>query len=113
MTVIAAWGVAHAVPIRQVLTGFEPISADNRRIVLQEWLAEAFTMWGIAAVVLAVTVAGSGGDAREWVYRIAAGLLLALGALTALTGARTGVIWFKVCPVLTGSAVLLLAASVM
>jgi hypothetical protein len=114
VTVIAAWGVAHAVPTRQVLAGFEPITADNRRIVLQEWLAEAFTMWGIAAVVLAVTVAGSGGDAREWVYRIAAGLLLALGALTALTGARTGVIWFKVCPVLlTGSAVLLLAASVM
>lgn len=114
VTVIAAWGVAHAVPTRQVLAGFEPITADNRRIVLQEWLAEAFTMWGIAAVVLAVTVAGSGGDAREWAYRIAAGLLLALGALTALTGARTGVIWFKVCPVLlTGSAVLLLTASVM
>jgi hypothetical protein len=42
--VVAAWGVAHAIPTRQVLAGFEPVTADNRRIVLQEWLAEAFTM---------------------------------------------------------------------
>ena len=110
--VIAAWGVAHAVPTRQVLAGFGPISADSRRILLQEWLAEAVTMWGIAALVFAVTLAGPDGDARAWVYRISAGLLVALAALTALTGARTGVIWFKVCPVLlTGSAILLLAAS--
>jgi hypothetical protein len=110
--IVAVWGVAHAVPTRPVLAGFEPITADNRRIVLQ-WLAEAFTMWGIAAVVIAVTAAG-GADAaaRCWVYRVAAGLLVALGALTALTGARTRVVWFKVCPVLlAGSAALLVAAS--
>ncbi len=111
-TVIAAWGVAHAIPTRQVLAGFEPVTADNRWIVLQEWLAEALTMWGIAAVVITVTTVGTDSDARAWVYRIAAGLLVALGALTALTGARTAVIWFKICPVLlTGSAILLLVAS--
>jgi hypothetical protein len=47
--IVAVWGVAHAVPTRPVLAGFAPITADNRRIVLQEWLAEAFAMWGIAA----------------------------------------------------------------
>jgi hypothetical protein len=111
--VVALWGVAHAVPTRQVLAGFAPVSADNRRIVLQEWLAEAFTMWGVAALVLIVTaVGGADMDVRAWVYRIAAGLLIALGTLTALTGARTSVIWFKICPVLlAGSAGLLLAAS--
>jgi len=95
------------------LLALSPITADNRRIVLQEWLAEAFTMWGIAAVVIAVTADG-GADAadRWWVYRVAAGLLVALGTLTALTGARTRVVWFKVCPVLlAGSAALLVAAS--
>jgi hypothetical protein len=46
------------------------------------------------------------------VYRAAAGLLAALAVLTALTGARTPVIWFKICPVLLSvAAVLLLAAS--
>jgi len=111
--VVAVWGVAHAVPTGRVLAGFAPISGANRRIVLQEWLAEAFTMWGLAAVVIAVTAAG-GADTGSGIcaYRAAAGLLVALGALTALTGARTPVVWFKICPVLlAGSAALLVAAS--
>ena len=111
--VIAAWGAAHAVPTRQVIAGFGPVSADNRRVIMQEWLAEAFTMWGVAAMLIAATVAGgTAADVRAWVYRVAAALLVALGVLTALTGARTPVVWFKVCPVvMVGAAVLLLVAS--
>ncbi|MEV6325306.1 hypothetical protein AB0M45_29620 [Nocardia sp. NPDC051787] len=106
------WGIAHAVPTRQVVAGFEPITADNRRVILQEWVAESVALWGIALTVVAATVMGSGTDVTEWVYRIAAVALLCLAVLTSLTGARTGVIWFKICPVLLGlSAVLLLAAS--
>ena len=30
------------------------------------------------------------------------GLLVALATLTALTGARTAVVWFKICPVVLG-----------
>jgi hypothetical protein len=110
---VGVWGVLHAVPTRQVIAGFEPVTADNRRVIKQEWLAEALTMWGIAAVVIAATAAsGTAADVRAWVYRAAAGLLVALAVLTALTGARTPVIWFKICPVLlTAAAVLLLIAS--
>ena len=113
--IVAVWGVAHAVPTRRVLAGFAPITTDNRRIVAQEWLAEAFTMWGIATLVIVVTAAGgTDAGARAWVYRVAAGLLVALGTLTALTGARTPVVWFKICPLLLGgSAALLLAASLL
>ena len=113
--IVAVWGVAHAVPTRQVLAGFAPISTDNQRIVAQEWLAEAFTMWGIAALVIVVTaLGGTDTGARAWVYRVAAGLLVALGTLTALTGACTPVVWFKICPLLLGgSAVMLLAASLL
>ncbi len=112
---VALWGVAHAIPTRRVLAGFGAITADNRRVVLQEWLAEAFTMWGLAAAVIAVTmVGGAGSVVTVAVYRVAAGLLVALAVLTGLTGARTPVVWFKVCPVLlTVSAALLLAASIM
>jgi hypothetical protein len=43
---LAAWsgcGVSRTVVTTgRVLTGFEPIGPDNRRIVLQEWLTEAF-----------------------------------------------------------------------
>jgi len=92
--------------------GFAPIEPDNRRILTQEWLAEAFTMWGLAAIVVAATLSGSGTSVAAWVYRAGAGLLVGLAFLTAVTGARTPVIWFKICPVLlTTSAVLLLAAS--
>lgn len=108
---VALWGVSHAIPTRKVVSGFGPITQDNRRVLTQEWLAEAVAMWGIAALVVVVT-AVDGGGTRDWVYRVLAVLLLALAALTAVTGARTPVVWFKVCPVLlTVSATLLLVAS--
>lgn len=110
---VAMWGVAHAIPTRQVLEGFEPITEDNRRVILQEWLAEAVTMWGLAAIVITVTVVeGAEANASVAIYRVVAAVLVALAVLTSFTGARTPVIWFKICPVLlTTSALLLLAAS--
>jgi len=109
---IGAWGVAHAIPTKRVAAGFGPITTDNRRVLIQEWLAESFTMWGMAALVVAVTVAGPDTQVTVIVYRVAAGLLVALAVLTALTGARTPMVWFKVCPVLLAtSAGLLLLAS--
>jgi len=110
--VVALWGVAHVAPTGRVLAGFEPIGADNRRIITQEWLAEAFTMWGLAATVLAVTAVGAAGtSAGRAVYGVAAALLVALAVLTALTGARTAVPWFKVCTgVYVVCAALLVAA---
>lgn len=109
---VALWEVSHVIPTRQVVGGFAPIIADNRRVLTQEWLAEAVTMWGIAALIIAVAAGAGSASLRDWVYRILAGLLIALAALTALTGARTRVVWFKICPVvLSGSAALLLIAS--
>ncbi len=110
---IAAWGIAHAIPTGQVLAGFSPVTPDNRRIIQQEWLAEAFTMWGLAIVIVAATAAGGPTtDTRAWVYRGVSALLIALAALTALTGSRTPVIWFKICPVLLSvtGAMLLIAS---
>jgi hypothetical protein len=111
---VGLWGVAHAVPTRQVVAGFGAITVDNRRVILQEWLVEAFTMWGLAAAVISATVVGGAGSGVTIaVYRVAAGVLVALAVLTGLTGARTPVVWFKVCPVLlTTSAALLVLASI-
>jgi hypothetical protein len=109
---IAAWGIAHAVPTKRVVAGFAPITADNRRVLTQEWLAESFTMWGMATLVVAVTATATDIQVTAIVYRVVAGLLIALAVLTALTGARTPIVWFKVCPVLLAtSAALLLVAS--
>jgi hypothetical protein len=111
--VVAVWGLAHVIPTRQVVAGFGAISADNRRVITQEWLAEAIMMWGIAAFVIAITAATGASDVRAWVYRVGAGSLVAVGILTGLTGARTRVVWFKICPlVMAVGAGLLLTASV-
>ncbi len=109
---ITVWGIAHAVPTKRVVAGFAPITADNRRVLTQEWLAESLTMWGMAALVVAVTATAADIGVAAIVYRVVAGLLVALAVLTALTGARTPIVWFKVCPALLAtSAALLLVAS--
>lgn len=110
---VGMWGIAHAIPTPQVVSGFEPTTPDNHRVILQEWIAEAFAMWGIAALAISVTFVDSEASASAWVYRIVAALLVALAVLTALTGSRTRVIWFKICPMLlTSSAALLVVASI-
>ena len=59
-------------------------------------------------VVLVTAIEGSGGSTARLVYPVAAVVPLALATLTAMTGARTPEIWFRVCPfVLTGVAALL------
>ena len=111
--VVALWGVAHVLPTARVVKGFNDTTRDNRLVVTQEWIAEALAMWFVAAVVVLVTAVGGSHEAlTNWVYRASAVMLVALGALTAVTGARTPVVFFKLCPVLLGAtAALLLAAS--
>lgn len=71
--VVALWGIAHVIPTGRVLAGFTPVTSYNRLVIKQEWLAEAFTMWGIAAIVIAVTASGgpSAAGTRDCAYRAA------------------------------------------
>jgi hypothetical protein len=103
------WGVAHIIPTSQVVAGFQPTSRDNRLIIIQEWLAEALTMWGLAILVIVTTAATD--NSTNWVYPVAAALLVAIAVLTALTGARTRIVWFKTCPLVLGTAAALLTAA--
>lgn len=47
---------------------------------------------GRAVLVVVVTAVDGDAGVAAWVYRVAAGLLAALAALTAATGARTSII---------------------
>ena len=87
--------------------------ASGTLVYAAEWIAEGVTMLFVGALVVAVTVSeGAGDSAAVLVYRLAACLLAAVAVLTALTGARTPVRWFKACPfVLTIAVVLLLVGS--
>jgi len=78
--ITALWGVAHAVPTRRVVAGFGPIGVDNRRVLVQEWLAEAVTLWGVAGLVVVVTAVGGGTDVTRRVYWVVAGVLLVLAS---------------------------------
>ncbi|MFI5286964.1 MAG: hypothetical protein ACHQ4F_11665 [Candidatus Dormibacteria bacterium] len=109
---VAAWGIAHVIPTRAVVQGFGSITRDNRLVLTQEWLAEALTMGFVAAIIIIATAVANAGAVAPWVYRAAAVMLVAVGVLTTATGARTPVMWFKICPiVLTTTAALLLIAS--
>jgi hypothetical protein len=113
--IVFLWGVSHIVPTQQVVGGFGDISKDNRYIITMEWVAEALSFMFVAALIVAVTWSAQAPEAAEdLVYRVAAGFLLAVGAWTALTGARTKVIWFKMCPVvMLVTSGLLIAASLL
>jgi hypothetical protein len=100
-------GVAHLIPTRSVVGGLGSISLDNRRVLTMEWAAEGLTMLFVGALVAAVTLAADNSVA-VLVYRMAAGLLVGIGVLTVLTGARTPVGWFKACPLVMATATALL-----
>ena len=108
------WGLAHLAPTKAVADGFGPIGVENRRILVMEWVAEGVTHVSVGTLAVLIAVAGyASGATGDLVYRVLAGMLVALAALTALTGSRTRVLWFKACPfVLTGAATLLVLRTV-
>ena len=111
--IVFLWGVSHIIPTRQVVAGFGDIGRDNRFIITMEWVAEGLSFIFVAALIVAVTWSGKTPKAAEdLVYWVTVGFLMTIGAWTAMTGARTKVIWFKMCPVvMTVSSGLLIAAS--
>jgi len=113
--IVFLWGVSHIIPTKQVVAGFGDISRDNRHIITMEWVAEGLSFMFVAVLVVAVTWSGQTPEAAEdLVYRVVTGFLLAIGAWTAMTGARTRVIWFRMCPVvMTVTSGLLIAASLL
>jgi hypothetical protein len=80
-----------------------------------EWVAESMTMLFVGTLVAAVTLsAGADDSVSVLVYRLGAALLIGIAVLTALTGARTSVGWFKACPAVMAIVVaLLLVGSIM
>jgi hypothetical protein len=116
--IVFLWGASHIIPTKQVVAGFGEISKDNRYIITMEWVAEGLSFMFVAALIAAVTWSGKTPEAAEdLVYRVSTGFLLAVGAWTAMTGAKTsggGAIWFKMCPVVMSvTSGLLIAASLL
>lgn len=97
---ILFWGAAHIAPTRSVVKGFGEISADNKRLIIMEWIAEGLALCFIGVLVLAVTFFdGSSDPISENVIRLSAAMLIIMAILTQLTGARTPILAIKLCPV--------------
>ena len=112
--ILVLWGVSHAIPTKQVVAGFGDIGLDNRQVITMEWVAESVAFWFVAILVTLTTMSDMAPEAAAVTYRVSAGFLVAIGVLTSLTGARTKVVWFKMCPVVMATcATLLLTASLL
>jgi len=113
--IIILWGIAHIIPTKSIVGGFGAISEDNKKIITMESIAEGLTLCFIGVLVLLVTVfAGSQSQAAFIVYLACAVMLLIMAILTLLTGARTSILPYKICPVVkTVVAVLFLLGSLL
>jgi hypothetical protein len=111
--IIILWGAAHLIPTMAIVKGFGDISADNKRVLTMEIIAEGLTLIFLGVVPLLFTIISDGENVT--VNRIifaCALMLLVMALLTLFTGARTSVIWYKICPaVKTVAAVLFMLGS--
>jgi hypothetical protein len=100
--IVILWGTAHIViPTRSIVEGFEPTSADNRRIVLMEWLMEGVLLIFLGVLVtLFASLAPQSGTPAQLVYRACASVLVVMACISVFTGARTAILPMKLCPLI-------------
>jgi len=98
--IIILWGIAHLIPTKAIVDGFGPISVDNRRVIAMESIAEGLTLCFIGVLVILVTsLGGYQSSVANIVYLACGVMLLIMALLTAMTGARTPILPYKICPV--------------
>jgi hypothetical protein len=106
--IITIWGIGHIAPTKSIVSGFGPLSPDNRRIITMEWVAEGLTLCFIGVLtLLAAVVLGSGTAGGKLVCRASAIMLLALSIWSMLTGGRTTIVPIKICPVVKTAVAIL------
>jgi hypothetical protein len=112
--IIILWGIAHLIPTKAIVKGFGDISADNKKVLAMEIIAEGMTLIFLGILPLLLTLMSDKDVIVNRTIFICAIMLLAMALLTLFTGARTSVIWYKICPaVKTAAAVLFILGSVL
>ena len=98
--IVIVWGIAHVViPTKGIVEGFGPITQDNRRILLMEWLMEGILLILLGALVALVRgLAPASEVGPTIVYRTAAVALVVMAGISMVTGARTSIGPMKLCP---------------
>ena len=98
--IVVVWGIAHiAIPTKGIVDGFGPITPDNRRIFLMEWLMEGVLLIFIGVLVALVTYSVPQMDRTAVVvYRTCAAVLVVMAGVSSFSGARTSILPMKLCP---------------
>ena len=107
--VTGLWGVSHLFATRGAVAGFGDISADNRRIITMEWIAEGVALISIATFVAVAAAIDSGSAVASGVFAVAIGTLVVLAVVSLFTGFRVGFLPYKLCPVIFGISAALIA----
>ena len=107
--IIILWGIAHiAIPTKDFIKGFGPISVDNKRILAMEWIMEDLTLSFLGFLVILITVLeGRGNPASTIVYRASSVMLVIMAGVSLFTGARTAILPMKLCPAIFSTVALL------
>ncbi len=110
--IAVVWGIAHIFPVRLVVSGFGPLSRDNRFIILMEWVSEGLALIFIGVLCACVTLYGGSPEShvRKIVYLASAGMLLVMAVWTFFTGTRTSILPMKLCPWMKTLAALLIGS---
>jgi hypothetical protein len=112
--IIILWGIAHIIPTKAIVKGFGDISADNKKIIAMETIAEGLTLIFLGVLPLLLTLMSERDVIVNRTIFICAIMLLVMAFLTLFTGARTSVIWYKICPAVKAAvAVLFILGSVL
>lgn len=97
--IIFLWGVAHVIPTKSIVRGFGPISEDNKKIIAMESIAEGLTLCFLGVLVFLVTISGdTQSEVSGIVIWVSIAMLLAMAVLAMVTGARTSIVPYKICP---------------
>jgi hypothetical protein len=102
------WGIAHLFATRGVVAGFGELTADNRRIIMMEWIVEGVALVSLASLVASVTAVDLTARVASTAYAVAIVTLLVLALVSLTTGFRVAFLPFRLCPfIFTLSAVLI------
>lgn len=95
------WGIAHLIPTKSVVNGFDNISINNIHIITMEWITEGLTLIFIGLIVIIVTIVStSPSKVLRAVYLLTFVMLAAMSVLSFFTGFKVDFLPFKLCPVI-------------
>jgi len=106
--VTSLWGIAHLFATRGVVTGFGELTADNRRIIIMEWIVEGVALISLGSLVAAVTAVDAAAVSSA-AYAVAIATLLVLALVSLFTGFRVAFLPFRLCPFIFTLAAVLIA----